>query len=93
MSFIKKLNDTYVLLNNLDDVVIRDMGRDLVKKQLLFVSEDLLRYKDLDQKNTIFENDEVKLKINQILNRINEIEININNKLHLTEKYSSYINS
>ena len=93
MSFIKKLNNTYELLNNLDDLVIRDMGRDLVKKQLLFVSEDLLRYKDLDQKNTIFENDEVKLKINQILNRINEIEININNKLHLTEKYSSYINS
>ena len=93
MSFIDKLNDTCDLLNKLDDVVIKDIDSGLVKKQLLFISEDLTRYKDLDEKNTEINNNEVKLKINQILNRINEIEMNVKNKLLLTEKYNSYLNS
>ncbi len=93
MSFINKLNDTCDLLNKLDDVVIKDLDRGLVKKKLLLVSEDLAMYKDLDKKNTKFENDEIKLKISQILNRINEIEINVKNKLLITEKYNSYLNS
>ena len=93
MSFINKLNDTCDLLNKLDDVVIKDLDRGLVKKKLLLVSEDLAMYKDLDKKNTKFENDEIKLKISKILNRINEIEINVKNKLLITEKYNSYLNS
>lgn len=93
MNFINKLNNTCELLNKLDNIIIRDTGSDLVKSQLLSVSEDLAKYKDLDEKNIKFENDEIKSKITDVLNRINEIEMNVKNKLIITEKYNSYLNS
>ena len=43
MSFINNLNDTYELLNKLDDVIMKNVDNNLVKKQLLSVTEDLAR--------------------------------------------------
>ena len=93
MSFINKLDDTYDLLDKLDQIIVKDNDNGLIKKQLLSVSEDLASYKDLYEKNTKFENDEVKLKIINTLNKINKIELNVKNKLLLTEKYNSYLKS
>ena len=93
MSFINNLNNTYDLLNKLDEVIMKDVDNNLVKKQLLSVTEDLSRYKDIDAKNIKFEKDEIKSKITDVLKKINDIEINVKNKLILTEKYNSYLNS
>ena len=93
MTIINKLDDTYHLLNKLDQIIIKDNNNSVIKKHLLTISDDLVKYKDLDDINNKFEDDEVKLKINNTLNKINEIEINVKNKLFLTEKYNSYLKS
>ena len=93
MSLINNLNDSYNLLNKLDDVIIKNPDNDSIKKQLLSFSENLARYKDIDQTNIKFDNDEIKLKLIDVLNKINEIETNVKNKLTITEKYSSHLNS
>ena len=93
MSFLNNLNNTYELLNKLDNIIMKDADNNLVKKHLLSVTEDLASYKDIDTKNIKFDKEEIKLKIVDVLNRINDIEINVKNKLILTEKYNSHLNS
>ena len=93
MSFKYNLNNTYELLKKLDNVIMKNADNNLLKKYLLLVSEDLVRYKEVDAKNINLEKDEIKSKIKDVLKRINDIEINVKNKLLLTEKYNSYLNS
>ena len=93
MSFLNKLNDTYELLNNFDNDIFKEIDNCHVKNHLLFLSEDLAKYKDIDEQNIGFNQVEIKSKIISILDRINEIEINVKNKLIITEKYNSYLNS
>ena len=93
MSFLKNLNETYELLDNLDVVMMKNVDNNLLKQQLLSVTEDLARYKDIDVKNIKFDKNEIQSKTINVLNRIKDIEINVKNKLILTEKYNSYLNS
>ena len=93
MSVFKKLNDTYELFNKLDDIINKNSDNGLLKKQLLCLSEDLSTYKDVDVKNIKIEKENVKSKIIDVLKRINDIEIDVKNKLTLTEKYNSFLNS
>ena len=93
MSFINKLNDTYELISKLDLIVNRDTDSSLIKKQLLSVSEDLASYKEVNKKFLQPDNNEIKNKISDVLNRINKIEIKVKNKIKITEKYNSYLNS
>ena len=93
MSFINNLNNTFELLNKLDKIIMIDTDNDLMRKQLLSLTEDLASYKDIDTKNIKFDIDEIKSKIIDVMNKINNIETNVKNKLTLTEKYNSYLNS
>ena len=93
MSFINKLDETYEVFNKLNDLILINSDNVNLKKHLLSISEDLAKYKDIDEKNTGFKNDEIKSKINDVLSRINEIETNVKNKLVITEKYNSYLKS
>ena len=93
MTFINNLNNTDGLLNKFDNIIINGTDNNLVKKHLLSITEDLVRYKNIDAKNIKFENSEVKSKIIDVLKKIKDIEINVKNKLILTEKYNSYLNT
>ena len=93
MSFLNKLDYTYELLNKLDDTINKNTDNYLLKNQLLYVSEDLSKYKDIDAKNIKFEKENVKSKITDVLKRVKDIEIDVKNKLTLTRKYNSYLNS
>ena len=93
MNLLDKLDNSFELLNKLNNLITKGTGTDVMKNQLLSISEDLARYKDLDKKNTQFENDEIKSKITDLLNKINEIDIDVKNKLIITEKYNSHLNS
>ena len=93
MNFTNKLNDTLTSLDKLDNLITNDNDRGKLKEHLLSLSDDLAKYKDIDEKNTIFDSVDIKSNIQDVLNRINEIEINVKNKLIITEKYNSYLNS
>ena len=58
-----------------------------------FVIHTMVLDKDLEVKDINFKKDEIISKITDVLNRINEIEIMVKNKLIITEKYNSYLNS
>ena len=93
MDLTVKLNDTYELLNNLENTIINGDSSSLLKKQLIIISNDLSNYKDSCERMIEQEQHEIKSKIELILARINDIEKNVRNKLLITEKYSSYLNS
>ena len=93
MNFTNKLNDTLTSLDKLDNLISIDNDKGQLKEHLLSLSDDLAKYKDVHEKNTIFDNDDIKSNIQDVLKRINEIEISVRNKLIITEKYNSYLNS
>ena len=55
MSFLKNLNETYELLDNLDVVMMKNVDKNFIKQLLLSVTEDLARYKDIDAENIKFD--------------------------------------
>ena len=93
MNFVNKLDDTYNLLSQLDKILMKETNNALIKKQLLSMSDDLAKYKNIDKNNIKLKTNEIKLKITDVLDRINAIEINVKNKLKITERYNSYLNS
>ena len=93
MKHNNKLNDTYALLDKLEKLIIYNNDKSQLKKHLLSVSDDLAKYKDMHEKYIISDKDEIKSKIQDVLRKIKEIEISVRNKLVLTEKYNSYLNS
>ena len=93
MNFTNKLNDTLTSLDKLDNLITNDNDKDQLKEHLLSLSDDLAKYKDVHEKNTTFDSDDIKSNIQDVLKRINEIEISVRNKLIITEKYNSYLNS
>ena len=93
MNFTNKLNDTLTSLDKLDNLITNDNDKGQLKEHLLSLSDDLVKYKDIHEKNTIFDSVDIRSNIQDVLNRINEIEISVRNKLNITEKYNSYLNS
>ena len=95
MNFTNRLNNTLTSLDKLDKLIINYNDKGQLKNHLISLSEDLAKYKNMFEKNTILdkEKDEIKFKIQDVLRMINEIEISVRNKLILTEKYNSYLNS
>ena len=49
------------MLNKLDDII--NKNDIIIEKQLLSLSEDLAKYKDIDEKNIKFDKDDIKSKI------------------------------
>ena len=93
MNFTNKLNDTLTSLDKLDNLITNDNDKGQLKEHLISLSDDLAKYKDVHEKNTTFDSDDIKSNIQDVLKRINEIEISVRNKLIITEKYNSYLNS
>ena len=93
MNFTNKLNDTLTSLDKLDNLITNDNDKGQLKEHLLSLSDDLVKYKDIHEKNTIFDSLDIKSNIQDVLNRINEIETSVINKLNITQKYNSYLNS
>ena len=93
MNFTNKLNNTLTSLDKLENLINYDNDKGQLKEHLLSLSDDLAKYKNIHEKNTIFDSDDIKSKIQDVLKKINEIEISIRNKLIITEKYNSYLNS
>ena len=93
MNFTNKLNDTLTSLDKLDNLITNDNDKGQLKEHLLSLSDDLAKYKDVNEKNITFDSDDIKSNIQDVLKRINEIEISVRNKLIITEKYNSYLNS
>ncbi len=93
MNFTNKLNDTITSLDKLDNLITNDNDKGQLKEHLLSLSDDLAKYKDVNEKNITIDSDDIKSNIQDVLKRINEIEISVRNKLIITEKYSSYLNS
>ena len=93
MNFTNKLNDTLTSLDKLDNLITNDNNKGQLKEHLLSLSNDLAKYKDIQEKNTTFDSDDIKSNIQDVLKKINEIEISVRNKLIITEKYNSYLNS
>ena len=93
MNFTNKLNDTLTSLDKLDNLITNDNDKGQLKDHLLSLSDDLAKYKDVHEKNTTFDSDDIKSNIQDVLKRIKEIEISVRNKLIITEKYNSYLNS
>ena len=93
MNFTNKLNDTLTSLDKLDNLITNDIDKGQLKEHLLSLSDDLAKYKDVREKNTTFDSDDIKSNIQDVLKKINEIEISVRNKLIITEKYNSYLNS
>lgn len=93
MNFTNKLNDTLTSLDKLDNLITNDNDKGQLKEHLLSLSDDLAKYKDVREKNTTFDSDDIKSNIQDVLKKINEIEISVRNKLIITEKYNSYLNS
>ena len=93
MSLINKLDETNVVFNKLDELILSKSNKYDLKQHLLSISKDLAKYKEIDKKNVEFGNDQVKHKITAVLNIINKVETNVRNKLVITEKYNSYLKS
>ena len=93
MNFTNKLNDTLTSLDKLDNLITNDNDKGQLRKHLLSMSDDLAKYRDIHEKNAIFDSVDIKSNIQDVLKRINEIEISVRNKLIITEKYNSYLNS
>ena len=93
MNFTNKLNDTLTSLDKLDNMITNDNDKGQLKEHLLSLSDDLAKYKVVNEKNITIDSDDIKSNIQDVLKRINEIEISVRNKLIITEKYNSYLNS
>ena len=93
MSFINKLDETNEVFNKLDELILSKSNKHDLKEHLLSISRDLANYKEIDEKKMGSGNDQIKSKIIDVLDRINEIETNVRNKLVITEKYNSYLKS
>ena len=81
MSFINKLHETHEVFNKLNDLILSNSDKVNIKKHLLSISEDLAKYKDIDEKNIRFKNDEIKSKITVVLS-IESMKLKLMSKIN-----------
>ena len=55
MNFTNKLNDTLTSLDKLDNLITNDNDKGQLRKHLLSMSDDLAKYRDIHEKNAIFD--------------------------------------